>query len=116
MTRRSLAAITAPASRNPLDWEWLWQRVAAHGTLIVFGIIFMLPFVWMISSSLKPNADIFSVPVRLIPERVVFSNYPEAITAIRFLRYPGNTFIYAIGLTIGAVVSNVFIGYGFAPY
>ncbi len=104
----------AQVHSKTLDWELLAQRAAAHATLIFFGIIFVLPFVWMISSSLKPNADIFSVPVRLIPENVVFSNYPEAITAIRFLRYLSNTFIYAIGLMVGAIVSNVFIGYGFA--
>lgn len=110
---RSLVAGGMP-TRRPLDYSRLLQQGATHTVLILFGLIFMLPFLWMVSSSLKPNADIFDIPVRLIPETFVFSNYPDAISAIRFLRYLGNTFIYALGLTIGAVLSNVFIGYGFA--
>ena len=101
-------------TRRPIEYGFMLQRVAAHASLIIFGLIFMLPFLWMVSSSLKPNADIFNIPVRLIPEHFVFSSYPEAISAIRFLRYLGNTFIYSFGLMIGAVISNVFIGYGFA--
>ena len=94
--------------------KWLFQRLSAHAVLILFGIIFMLPFLWMISSALKPTADIFDVPVRLIPKNVIFSNFPESIEAINFFGYLGNTFIYAIGIMIGAVLSNVFIAYGFS--
>ncbi len=108
----SLAASDALVRR--MEYGYTLQRIAAHAALIVFGLIFMLPFLWMVSSSLKPNADIFDIPVRLIPKTFVFTNYPEAISAIRFLRYLGNTFIYAFGLMTGAVLSNVFIGYGFA--
>ena len=52
--------------------------------------------------------------MRLIPETVTLENYPEAIRAIHFLRYLGNTFYYAAFIMVAAVVSNVFIGYGFA--
>ena len=107
--------MTAAAARSSTtDWSLVGQRLGAHLSLIFFGIIFMLPFLWMVSSSLKPNAEIFEIPVRLIPKTFRFANYPDAIESIRFLRYLGNTFIYAIGLMVGAVLSNVFIGYGFA--
>jgi len=106
--------MTAAAARRSTDWSLVSQRLGAHLSLIFFGIIFMLPFLWMVSSSLKPSAEIFEIPVRLIPRTFAFTNYPDAIESIRFLRYLGNTFIYAIGLMVGAVLSNVFIGYGFA--
>lgn len=106
--------MTAAAARRSTDWSLVSQRLGAHLSLIFFGIIFMLPFLWMVSSSLKPSAEIFEIPVRLIPKTFAFTNYPDAIESIRFLRYLGNTFIYAIGLMVGAVLSNVFIGYGFA--
>ncbi|MCE2468292.1 MAG: carbohydrate ABC transporter permease [Caldilineaceae bacterium] len=104
----------AAARRRTTDWSLVSQRLGAHLSLIFFGIIFMLPFLWMVSSSLKPSAEIFEIPVRLIPKTFAFTNYPDAIESIRFLRYLGNTFIYAVGLMTGAVLSNVFIGYGFA--
>ena len=106
--------MTAVAARRITDWSLVSQRLGAHLSLIFFGIIFMLPFLWMVSSSLKPSAEIFEIPVRLIPRTFAFTNYPDAIESIRFLRYLGNTFIYAVGLMVGAVLSNVFIGYGFA--
>ncbi len=104
----------AAARRSTTDWSLVSQRLGAHLSLIFFGIIFMLPFLWMVSSSLKPSAEIFEIPVRLIPKTFAFTNYPDAIESIRFLRYLANTFIYAVGLMTGAVLSNVFIGYGFA--
>ena len=106
--------MTAAARHSTTDWSFVGQRLGAHLSLIFFGIIFMLPFLWMVSSSLKPSAEIFEIPVRLIPRRFAFTNYPDAIESIRFLRYLANTFIYAVGLMVGAVLSNVFIGYGFA--
>ena len=105
--------MTATAPRST-DWSLVSQQLGAHLSLIFFGIIFMLPFLWMVSSSLKPSAEIFEIPVRLIPKTFAFTNYPDAIESIRFLRYLANTFIYAVGLMVGAVLSNVFIGYGFA--
>ena len=106
--------MTAAARHSTTDWSFFGQRLGAHLSLIFFGIIFMLPFLWMVSSSLKPSAEIFEIPVRLIPRTFAFTNYPDAIESIRFLRYLANTFIYAVGLMVGAVLSNVFIGYGFA--
>lgn len=105
---------TIPSGSVSARAERLLQQTGAHLVLIFFGIIFILPFLWMLSSSLKPAADIFQIPVRLIPQTITFENYPESIQAIRFLRYLGNTFFYAIAIMVGAVLSNVFIGYGFA--
>ena len=74
----------------------------------------MLPFVWMISSSLKPNVDIFELPVRLIPKTLRLENYIDATNAIPFWQYLWNSTYYTIFATIGAVLSNTFIAYGFA--
>ena len=90
------------------------KTILTHAFLIVFGITFMLPFVWMVSSSLKPNVDIFELPVRLIPKTYRLENYVEATNAIPFWQYLWNSTYYTIFATIGAVLSNTFIAYGFA--
>ncbi|MEM7032455.1 MAG: carbohydrate ABC transporter permease [Chloroflexota bacterium] len=95
--------------RNRILAELFQQAV-----LIIFGIAFMLPFAWMVSSSLKTDGEIFRLPVTLIPDQLQFSNYVEAVQAIDFFNYLGNSFEYALWGTVGAVVSNVFIAYGFA--
>ncbi|MEQ8675257.1 MAG: carbohydrate ABC transporter permease [Aggregatilineales bacterium] len=85
-----------------------------HVLLIIFGIIFMLPFLWMVSSSLKQDTEIFDLPVSLIPASFDFGNYIEALDAIDFWRYTVNSLFYTTVATIGAVISNTFIAYGFA--
>ena len=90
------------------------KSVGTHVILITFGISFMLPFVWMVSSSLKPNIDIFELPVRLIPKTYRLENYVDATNAIPFWQYLWNSTYYTIFATIGAVLSNTFIAYGFA--
>ena len=90
------------------------KTLVTHGVLIVFGITFMLPFVWMVSSSLKQNIDIFELPVRLIPKTYRFENYVDATNAIPFWQYLWNSTYYTIFATIGAVLSNTFIAYGFS--
>ncbi len=88
--------------------------ISTHIALILFGLLFMLPFIWMVSSSLKQDAEIFELPVSLIPDALQFSNYVDATETIAFWRYTGNSVFYAFGATLGATLSNVFIAYGFA--
>lgn len=89
-------------------------RFAVHLSLITISLIFSLPFLWMISSSLKPSSEIFKVPISLLPQEIRFANYPEALQSINFLTYLGNTLVYTIFATIGAVLSNASVAYAFA--
>jgi len=90
------------------------STVASHAVLVTLSIVFMAPFIWMLSSSLKPNAEIFLIPPRLFPQEWRFSNYIESVQAINFFGYLLNTLKYSIATTIGAVASNAMIAYGFA--
>ncbi len=74
-----LSARPVRSRRSKLLVELFQQTV-----LIVFGVAFMLPFLWMLSSSFKTDAEIFKLPVTLIPEQFNFSNYLKAVQAIDF--------------------------------
>ena len=89
-------------------------RLVAHLTLLILGLIFILPFLWMISSSLKSDAEIFRIPVSIIPRDLYPQNYPDAVTSIDFFVFLKNSAIYAILSTVGAVLSNAVVAYGFA--
>jgi len=90
------------------------STAASHAVLVTLSIVFIAPFIWMLSSSLKPNAEIFLIPPRLFPQEWRFSNYIESVQAINFFGYLLNTLKYSIATTIGAVASNAMIAYGFA--
>src|SRR5688572_1506622 len=55
--------------------------------LIIGGIIFALPFLWMITSSLKTQVEVFLFPPRPLPNVIHWENYGDALTAAPFGRY-----------------------------
>jgi ABC-type glycerol-3-phosphate transport system permease component len=91
-----------------------WKKWLRYGLLIAAGIIFLAPIFWMVSSSLKPEYQIFATPPVWWPDPPRWENYREALTSQPFGRYAINTLIIAIGTVIGHVVSCSIVAYGFA--
>ena len=86
------------------------------GLLIVGGggLIMLLPFVWLVSSSFKAANKIYVFPPQLIPDPFRWQNYVEVFTAVPVWTYTQNTLIVTVFATLGAVFSSVIAGYAFA--
>lgn len=82
--------------------------------LTVVALLFLVPVFWMISSSLKPDYQIFANPPVWWPSPPRWSNYSEALTTLPFGKFAINTLIIAIGTVIGHVLSCSVVAYGFA--
>lgn len=82
--------------------------------LIVVAVLFLLPMYWMVSSSLKPEYQVFAQPPVWWPIPAQWANYKEALTSLPFDRYALNTLIIATGAVIGHVFSCTLVAYGFA--
>lgn len=80
------------------------------------GILFSLPFVWMLSSSLKTEADIWLYPPQWIPNPVLWSNYPEALRLMQFPRLLYNTLYVTLISMTGVLFSCSWVVYGFARF
>ncbi len=78
------------------------------------AVAFMLPFVWMLSSSLKPPADIFEIPIRLLPRTYRFQNYVDAFRTKPFDLFYLNSAKVSLLSIVGSIVSCSLAGYGFA--
>lgn len=89
-----------------------WRALVAYILLIGLGATFIAPFLWLISTSLKPDAQILKYPPVWIPHPLVWSNYTEGLTAIPFARYLLNTLIICIATVIGSVISCSLVAYG----
>ena len=93
------------------------QRVQVwFGTIVIaVGALFMIaPLVWMLSTSLKPEGDVFLIPVQWIPRRILWSNYPEALTFVPYMRYFMNS-VFVTGLAVtGTVFSASLVAFAFA--
>ncbi len=84
----------------------LVRETLFYAMLVAVAIVMVLPFYWMFVTSLKPNQDIFTDPIRWIPERVTFEHYIKAFTLVPFARY----FLNSLAMAAMGVVSNLILG------
>jgi multiple sugar transport system permease protein len=89
-------------------------RVATYVALIGLALLFVAPFVWMLSTSLKTGPHSIAVPPEWFPDPIVWKNYPEALDKINFWVSLRNTLFYAIPSVVGTVISCSLVAYGFA--
>lgn len=116
-----LPAVASEESRRRGRWtrrRRLVLQVLGKGlTLLVlcaFGFTFVLPLVWMLSTSLKVEAQIFSYPPIWIPNPVKWQNYLRAVQLIPFPLYARNTLTICLLSMVGQVVASSLTAYGFA--
>jgi len=84
--------------------------------LVVCALAFavMLPFIWMIVTSLKSPTEVFAYPPTWIPKEFQWSNYVEMWNEAPFGRYFMNSAIVAICVTVGQLTSCVLAAFAFA--
>ena len=83
--------------------------------ILIFGALFtLMPFLWMIISSLKTPAEIIAIPPTLLPSSPQWSNYTEAWSAAPFPRYFLNTIIVTIFSTIGVLATAILSAFAFS--
>jgi len=88
--------------------------VLTYFILIVFGLIFSLPFLWMIFSSFKTSSEIWTFPPVFLPDKFRWSNYLKAWQALPFDRFFLNSIIVTGCVTVGQLFTCSLGGYAFA--
>jgi multiple sugar transport system permease protein len=102
-------ASPSPNARRKMAWT-----IASYAALTCIGLAFMLPFVWMVSTSVKPSDQVFVYPPQWIPDPVLWSNYRQAMTAVPFLLYIRNTLVISGMTIVGTIISCSLVAYGFS--
>ncbi|MGI8483898.1 MAG: carbohydrate ABC transporter permease, partial [Thermomicrobiales bacterium] len=69
------------------------RRVVLYAAMVLLSIVFLVPLFWLITTSLKQQADVFAYPPVWIPNPVRWSNYAEAINRAPLVRWLLNTTI-----------------------
>ena len=78
------------------------------------AFIMIVPFVWMVSASFKLKKEIFSVPIRWIPETFHMDNYETIMQKIPFPRYFFNTFKLTVSITALQVITCSMAAFAFS--
>ena len=99
---------------HPNRNDKLWRSLAAHSVLIVLAAVFAIPFIWLLSTSLKPTEQLFKLPPEWIPRPFMWSNYAEATTFIPFFLYLKNTVYITVFNVVAMLISCSLVAYGFA--
>lgn len=101
-----MTARTSPSRR--------FGRVLLYVTMIVAAAGIMLPFAWMVISSLKLNNQVFTAPVQWIPDPVQWSNYVDIWVKADMVTWVRNTLVVSVAVTFLQVLTGSFAAYGFA--
>jgi multiple sugar transport system permease protein len=108
-------AATTPLAKKPVyamsDRVWRWLNIAL---LVIMATVMIVPFIWLVSSSLKTQLEIFQYPPKWIPDTLQFENYVNALTFKPFGTYLLNTLAIVVLNVIAVVTSASLCAYGFA--
>ena len=104
-------------ARNSLRSKKKMEKAISVATLvilIILSLIVMLPIWWIFRSSLMSNGELFEGPPRLLPKRLLFSNYAATLEYYPFWKYFKNTMTIIVPSVIGGTVTATLGGYAFA--
>ncbi|UCC63371.1 MAG: carbohydrate ABC transporter permease [Anaerolineae bacterium] len=102
-------------------WPWQSRRLRDRAwrtfvflSLAVGSVSFTLPLFWMVSTSLKSNEQVYTIPTVWIPNPIVWENYPQALNRMPFWIFLRNSCITSFVPVVGAVLSASLVAYSFS--
>ena len=104
----------APRLASSISYMQRLQKIVVYILLVGGAAVLMVPFLWMVSTSLKRPGAVFVFPPEWIPDPVVWSNYPMAWNYVPFTTFTKNTLIITLWTLLGATASSALVGYSFA--
>ena len=114
MASRALEVERGYATRRRTRWGDVLTRAVAYGALSLGGLLMVVPFLWMISTSLKTEDQVFVLPPLWFPAQPVFSNYVRLFTTIPFGRYLFNSTFVSVTVMAGELLTSAISAFAFA--
>jgi multiple sugar transport system permease protein len=89
-------------------------KLISYIILFIGAITILVPFAWMILTSLKPSNEVLQMPPKWIPSKFLWKNYVEAYKAISFGQYFFNSVFVAICVTTGELITTILAAFAFS--
>lgn len=90
------------------------KNFIVHLVLIIGSTLMIVPFLWMILTSLKTFSEAIRIPVTIFPEKLMWSNYSTALNTLPFVKLFFNTIIMMAARVAFAIIFSSIAGYAFA--
>ncbi|HBN97627.1 MAG TPA: hypothetical protein DDZ66_15180 [Firmicutes bacterium] len=91
-------------------------QIVIHIVLVLGAAAMLLPFIWMLSTSVKPPEEVITWPPQFIPRNPTFDNYVEAFTAVPLARFFLNSTLISTVSTVSILLTSSLAGFVFAKY
>jgi multiple sugar transport system permease protein len=91
-----------------------WISLGIYALLTFGGIAMVLPFLWMISTSLKSPSEVMIMPPIWIPSKLNGSNYARAWEMASFSHYLFNSVVVTVATTIGELITTILAAFAFS--
>lgn len=112
-----MASVARPVAANGRSARLVYAfalRLLTYLLLIVGSIIFVIPFLWMIRTSLMEPQNIYMYPPQIIPDPIRLANYPEMWETGPFLSWVRNSLTVTLVSVVGDTVASTAAAFGFA--
>lgn len=107
-----------PAAAAPATGErrrpWTARQIAVVVLLIALTVVFIYPFLWLVSASLKPQGEVFDN--HLIPQTPTFENYLNVWNEAPMLLWLGNTLLVTVLAATAVTMSSALVAWGFSYF
>ncbi len=90
------------------------SKTILYIVLILGGIATVLPFIWMISTSLKSGGEIYKLPLTFIPESIQWKNYKTVFDRVPMTQYAINSILVTTVITVGTIITSILAAFAFA--
>jgi multiple sugar transport system permease protein len=104
----------AAVARPPIPLRSIALRIGFIALLLFFTLLFVYPFVWLLSASLKPGAEVFNN--ELIPDPVRFDNYTRLFQLTRMFDWTWNSVSVSLLAAITVTFSSALVAFAFAYF
>lgn len=89
-------------------------KLLTYAILIAGAAFILLPFVWMILTSVKPSNEVLKMPPVWIPSKIQWQNYVKAFKAVPFFTYLKNSILVTVMITSCELITTILAAYAFA--
>jgi multiple sugar transport system permease protein len=110
----ALWSLTSSQAIPRRRWLLAVRTAVTYVLLSVASVVMLLPFIWMLSTSLKTPSSVFVYPPEWIPNPVQWKNYMDVVQVMPFLRYVFNTAAVATSITFLHLAVSSLAAYAFA--
>ena len=108
----------AMQTRKKVSWlhPKLLETLRGYFFLVLLGLIFLIPFYWMVVTAFKTEAQLFEIPPAWFPKPLAFENFSQVFKEVPFANFIVNSAMLVTWNVIGQVFATMMVAYGFSRF